>query len=198
MSKQFKVVFYLRSGYKTKDGKTPVLMRIYYNNERLSVGSAGINVVKEHWDNIQGRVQSNRPDAATANNALNRIETDLTYLFRRHEFDEDFSLALIKSEYLGDSKSSESFMQFFQQVIDKVHKEVDIERSYASYQKYNRLYKHFSNFLQSRFHRSDIAVKEVNFRIISDFVDYLLEEGGCAHNTTMKMMGNFKTITIRA
>lgn len=122
MSKQFKVVFYLRSGYKTKDGKTPVLMRIYYNNERLSVGSAGINVVKEHWDNIQGRVQSNRPDAATANNALNRIETDLTYLFRRHEFDEDFSLALIKSEYLGDSKSSESFMQFFQQVMTRYTK----------------------------------------------------------------------------
>lgn len=198
MIKNFRVTYYLRSGYKAKDGKVAVIVRISLNGERLIIGSAGFNVNPEQWDSEKSRVKGRSAEAQSINNSLERIESDLTYLYRRHEFDDNLSLALIKSEYLGDSKSSESFMEFFQQVIDKVHKEVGIERSYASYQKYNRLYKHFANFLQKRLHRSDIAVKDVNFRIISDFVDYLLEEGGCAHNTTMKMMGNFKTITIRA
>lgn len=37
----FRAVFYLRSNYVNKEGKTPVMLRIYLNNERLSIGSTG-------------------------------------------------------------------------------------------------------------------------------------------------------------
>ena len=40
----FRAVFYLRSNYVNKVGKTPVMLRIYLNNERLSIGSTGIAV----------------------------------------------------------------------------------------------------------------------------------------------------------
>lgn len=50
MNRQFKVAFYLRSGYKTKDGKMPVLVRLYLNNERMTLGSAGVNVNPAQWD----------------------------------------------------------------------------------------------------------------------------------------------------
>lgn len=39
MKSQFRSVFYLRSNYINKEGKTPVLIRIYLNKERLSLGS---------------------------------------------------------------------------------------------------------------------------------------------------------------
>jgi len=124
------------------------------------------------------------------------METDLTYLYRRHEFDEKLSLTLIKSEYLGENtKSGQSFLEFFQQIIGEVKNEVGTERSYASYQKYNVLYKHFCNFLHTHLHRNDIAITELSFKVISEFVNYLLSDGGCAHNTTMKFMGNFKMQT---
>ncbi|EID34014.1 hypothetical protein HMPREF9969_0793 [Prevotella sp. oral taxon 306 str. F0472] len=38
----FRAVFYLRSNYVNKEGKTPVMLRIYLNNERLSIGSTGL------------------------------------------------------------------------------------------------------------------------------------------------------------
>ena len=31
----FRAVFYLRSNYVNKEGKTPVMLRIYLNNDRL-------------------------------------------------------------------------------------------------------------------------------------------------------------------
>lgn len=40
----FRTAFYLRSNYVNKEGKTPVMLRIYLNNERLSLGSTGIAV----------------------------------------------------------------------------------------------------------------------------------------------------------
>lgn len=46
----FRAVFYLRSNYVNKEGKTPVMLRIYLNNERLSIGSIGIAVQQSQWD----------------------------------------------------------------------------------------------------------------------------------------------------
>ena len=40
----FRTAFYLRSNYVNKEGKTPVMLRIYLNNERISLGSTGIAV----------------------------------------------------------------------------------------------------------------------------------------------------------
>ena len=44
MKSIFRTVFYLRSNYVNKEGKTPVMLRIYLNNERLCIGSAGVAV----------------------------------------------------------------------------------------------------------------------------------------------------------
>jgi len=59
-----------------------------------------------------------------------------------------------------------------------VRQEVGIERTYASYQEYNVMLKHFTDFLHERLHRDDITFKDVNFKTISDFADYLLTDGG--------------------
>jgi len=200
MNRQFKVAFYLRTGYKAKDGKVPVIARIYLNNERMTLGSAGVNVDPAQWDSKAGRVKGRKPDAISTNSILERLEQDLVFLFHRHELDEDLTLELLKSKYLGkeSSKKKDSFLEFFQQIIGEVKNEVGTERSYASYQKYNVLYKHFCNFLHTRLHRNDIAITELSFKVISEFVNYLLSDGGCAHNTAMKFLGNFKTLTIRA
>lgn len=40
----FRIVFYLRSNYKNKDGLLPVMIRIYLNNERFPIGLSGIAV----------------------------------------------------------------------------------------------------------------------------------------------------------
>ena len=44
MKTNFRTAFYLRSNYVNKEGKTPVMLRIYLNNERISLGSTGIAV----------------------------------------------------------------------------------------------------------------------------------------------------------
>ena len=49
MKSIFRTVFYLRSNYVNKEGKTPVMLRIYLNNERLCIGSAGVAVEQNQW-----------------------------------------------------------------------------------------------------------------------------------------------------
>ena len=81
MNKKFRVSFYLRS-YKTKDGKSPVLIRLYLNRERLIIGSTGLYVDEKQWDNTKCRVKGRSTEANKLNEALERIELDLMHLFR--------------------------------------------------------------------------------------------------------------------
>lgn len=197
MNKKFRVSFYLRS-YKTKDGKSPVLIRLYLNRERLIIGSTGLYVDEKQWDNTKCRVKGRSTEANKLNEALERIELDLMHLFRRYEFSESLSLDFIKAEYLGVNESNESFIAFFDGFLNQVKEEIGITRAQASYQKFTVLKKHFVAYLQKVYKRKDILLGELNFKIISGFEHYLLTVGKCQHNTVMRMMGNLKTITIRA
>lgn len=103
-TKKFRVAFYLRCGYLTKEGKSLIQIRIVLNNERLILGSAGLSVDKNIWDSNKGRAKGRSGDAASLNNKLDKIEADIVYIFHRHEYEENLSLDMIKSEYLGGSQ----------------------------------------------------------------------------------------------
>ena len=113
MNKKLRVCFYLRSNYKTADGKTPILVRLYLNKERIILGSSSCAIEANLWDSVKGRVKGRSIQAASINNQLEHIETDLMTIFRKYEFSENLSLDLIKSEYLGKEETKDSFLTFF-------------------------------------------------------------------------------------
>lgn len=198
MNKKFRVCFYLRSNYVTSEGKTPILIRLYLNKERIILGSTSYSVDPKKWDSKSCRMKGRTADAQALNDQLHRIEADLIHIFRKYEFADNLSLDLIKSEYLGVNDSNESFIAFFDDFLSQVKEEIGITRAQASYQKFTVLKKHFVAYLQKVYKRKDILLGELNFKIISGFEHYLLTVGKCQHNTVMRMMGNLKTITIRA
>lgn len=197
MNKKFRVSFYLRSKVN-KDGKSSVLIRVYLNRERMIIGSAGFNVEEKLWDNNIGRMKGRSAEANKVNEGLNRIELDLMHLFRRYEFSDTLSLDLIKSEYLGVNDVNDSFIAFFDDFLRQVKEEIGITRSAASYQKFTVLKKHFLAYIYKEYKRRDLLMGELSYKIISGFEHYLLTDGKCQHNTVMRMMGNLKTVTIRA
>lgn len=198
MKTKFRVVFCLRTAYTNKEKKHPLDIRLYLNSERITLGSTGLFLSANLWDSRGGRAKGRTAEAVNANAELSRIEADLNHIFRMFEFDPNLSLDMIKAEYLGENKQSTSFMNFFDEFVEKVGQEVGKSRCYASWQKFNVLKKHFVAFIKSRYNRTDLQMNELSYRIISDLEHYLLTEGKCKHNTVMRMMGNFKTITIRA
>ena len=71
----FRAVFYLRSNYVNKEGKTPVMLRIYLNNERLSIGSTGIAVQQSQWDREKERLKGRTTEALSTNLELDNIQS---------------------------------------------------------------------------------------------------------------------------
>ena len=196
MKSIFRVVFYLRSNYVNKEGKTSVMLRIYLNNERLSLGSTGISVKSSQWDKEKERIKGRTTEALNTNLQLDNIASGLQSIFRRIEMSDVVSLERIKSEFLGKKEEIDTLMQLFEKHNGDVAKQVGVSVGKATLQKYNVCKRHFSEFLEKQYKRSDLKLTELTYVVIREFDLYLRTEVGQNPNTATKMMKTFKTITL--
>ena len=196
MKSIFRVVFYLRSNYVNKEGKTSVMLRIYLNNERLSLGSTGIAITASQWDKDKERIKGRTTDALSTNLQLDNIASGLQAIFRKIEISDDLSLERIKSEFLGKKDEIDTLMQLFEKHNTDISKQVGISVSKATLQKYNVCKRHFSDFLNKQYKRNDLKLTELTYLVIREFDLYLRTVVGQNSNTATKTMKTFKTITL--
>ena len=196
MKSIFRVVFYLRSNYVNKEGNTSVMLRIYLNNERLSLGSTGISVKSAQWDKEKERIKGRTTEALNTNLQLDNIASGLQSIFRRIEMSDVVSLERIKSEFLGKKEEINTLMQLFEKHNGDVAKQVGVSVGKATLQKYNVCKRHFSEFLEEQYKRSDLKLTELTYVVIREFDLYLRTEVGQNPNTATKTMKTFKTITL--
>ena len=166
----FRTAFYLRSNYVNKDGKVPVMLRIYLNNERLSLGSTGIAILRSQWDGKKERVKGRSTEALSINLELDNIQNGLQNIFRRMELGDYLSLERIKMEFLGKKEDIGTIMELFD--------------------------RHITAFLKSKYSRTDLKLSELTYIVLHDFDLYLRTKVGQAPNTATKTLKTFKTITL--
>ena len=97
MRTNFKVSFYLRSNYENKEGKSPVMLRVFLNGEMSNFGSTKIFVDKTVWNNATSRLKGRTAEALSVNAALDSISTTLNGIYRK--FEDDESLVIGKNPF---------------------------------------------------------------------------------------------------
>ena len=102
----FKVSFYLRSNYENKEGKSPVMLRVFLNGEMANFGSTKIFVDKTLWNNTGSRLKGRTTEALSVNAALDSISTTLNSIFHKFENDETLSLDKIRSYFVGKTENT--------------------------------------------------------------------------------------------
>ena len=197
MKSQFRSVFYLRSNYINKEGKTPVLIRIYLNKERLSLGSTGLAVNPIQWDSEKEKVKGHSAEALEVNRKIEEIRADILTIYKRLEVTvDDLTPERIKSEYFGTSDTLTSVMELFEKHNSDVRVQVGITKTVATLQKYENCKRHFEQFLKSKYRRTDLKFSELTPLIIHNFELFLLTVAKCRPNTSTKILKFLKTITI--
>ena len=193
----FRVVFYLRSNYVNKNGQASVMIRIYLNSERTSLGASGVFVSPELWDSKSNKIKGRTSEALQANLQLENIRAHLSAMYKKMEFDESLSVELIKSKYLGkQSEEMDSIIDLFDAYIANQNKLVGISISTTTVKKYDVCKRHFKKFIEENYKRSDLFVKEVNYVTVLDFDVYLRTKARQNPNTANKTMRTFRTIIL--
>ena len=198
MRTNFKVSFYLRSNYENKEGKSPVMLRIFLNGEMVNFGSTKIFVNKTLWSNTTYCLKGRTAEALSVNAALDSISTMLNNAYRRFENDETLSLDKIRSFFFGKDREYTTLLPIFDKFIEDIRLRVGHTISKDSLQKYSVLRKHFAEFLNYKFRRKDIGLTELTPSVVQDFELYLGTVAGCAYNTSVKKLKTFKTVIIYA
>lgn len=197
MKSQFRSVCYLRSNYINKEGKTPILIRIYLNKERLSLGSTGLAVNPIQWDSEKEKVKGHSVEALEVNRKIEEIRADILTIYKRLEVTvDDLTPERIKSEYFGTSDTLTSVMELFEKHNSDVRVQVGITKTVATLQKYENCKRHFEQFLKSKYKRTDLKFSELTPLIIHNFELFLLTVAKCRPNTSTKILKFLKTITI--
>jgi len=73
MRQSFKVSFYLRSNYENKEGKSPVMLRIFLGGAMSNLGSTKIFVDKAQWDSKTSQQMGCSSEALAVNANLDAI-----------------------------------------------------------------------------------------------------------------------------
>lgn len=194
----FKVSYYVRSNYENKQGKSPLMIRIYLNREMLTVGSSGLNVDKKLWCNATSRMKGRTQEALCINAQLDEISTSFQEIFKRYEKDDDLTLEKIKSIYLGKDKIKTTFLEYYDGFLEELQAQVGTVKTKATYYKYLGTKRHFENFLRYKYRRKDLMPKELTHLVISDFEIYLRTIANLKVNSSTKTLKFFKTVVKHA
>ena len=194
----FKVSFYLRSNYENKEGKSPVMLRVFLDGEMANFGTTKIFVKKSLWSNATSRLRGRTAEALSVNAALDAISTTLHGIYRKYENDESLSLDLIRTVYFGKNREFTSFLPVFDKFLEDIKQRVGKTIGADSLQKYSVLRRHFAEFLMYKYSRKDIGLNEFTPAVVQDFHLYMSTVAGCAYNTSVKKVKTLKTITIYA
>ncbi len=148
MKTTFKVSYYLRSNYENKEGKSPVMLRIYLGGEKANLGSTKIFVDKSKWSNKTSRMIGRTAEALSINASIDALTTTLMQIYRKYETSEELSIDLIRSVFLGTDKEYTTFLPVFDKYIDSITQQVGKTLTKCTFYKYKVVRQNFQDFLQ--------------------------------------------------
>ncbi|OJU75660.1 MAG: integrase, partial [Bacteroidetes bacterium 47-18] len=179
-----KLLFYLKKNELKKNGNAPVMARITIDGTPKTFGTK-LEINPNSWDLKHGRVQGKSATALSINQKLDNIRGRIDKIYEDMLKHEGFATAQkVKLSFLGVGVMDDAILKVFNDQNVEFKRLVDKEeRSQGTYNKYITVYNHLTEFIKERYHREDMAFRELTADFIREFDFYLRYDKQCAHNT---------------
>ncbi len=191
----FNINFYVQKTRMAKNGEVPVVMRVTINGQRV-VTSINLKVEPKKWNAAAGKSSGSTRKDYELNARIDTIRARVMQIYRGMELDREPILAQkVVDKYLGrDNKPIIMLMALFREHNEKCNKLSGNGMAPATVQRYATSLRHTEAFLQFKFNKTDIPVKEVDHKFITDYEFYLRTERKCNNNSAVKYLKNFGKI----
>lgn len=180
----FKLLFYLKKNEPKKNGNVPVMGRITIDGIPKSF-STKLDINLNNWDLKHGRVLGKSAQALSTNLKLDNIRVRINKIYDDMLKDEGFATAQkVKLSFLGVGVMDDAILKVFKDQNEDFERMVSKgKRSQNTYNKYKTVYNHLSEFIRERYHREDMAFREITSDFIREFDFFLRIDKECTHNT---------------
>ena len=198
MKSTFSILFYLKRNGQKSNGNTPIMGRITVNGMAVQF-AAKVEIKQDYWNVKAGKAIGRSIEVQEVNNVLESIKTTMTKIYRDlQERESNVTPERIKNIFFGIEVKNQMLLELFKQHNDDIYKLIDISKSSVCYNKYEITRKRLTSFLKEKYHVSDISLKEINHKFITDFDAYMRSVCGCNANTTAKFIQRFKSVILMA
>lgn len=198
MNVNLTTLFFIRKSSNGSKGQVSVMARISVRGESCEL-STGVKCLPQEWSTKYHKIIGRLPDIEERNAVLNTVSEKLNKIFYQLTLSGVYvSAKSVKATFQGDGANRYYLIKLFEQHNELVRGQVGVNRSQATYQKYQVTLRHLREYLRCSRDVSDILLTKVNYQFICGFELHLRTIGGCAHNTTAKFMQFFKRIILIA
>lgn len=196
IEKTFSLLYYLKPSKNNKDGLKSIYMRITVENQRFEM-STKYKCHPDKWSSQANRIKGKTEEARMINAYLNSLQLKV-HQCRKYLLDHDLDVTLenIRNVLRGNTEQNRMILEIFSEHNEKMEALVGKEFAEGTLERYRTSYEHTKAFIQWKYQVDDLEIKRLDYDFISDYSFWLKSVRGCAHNTTVKYLANFKKIVL--
>ncbi|MBS9461653.1 site-specific integrase [Flagellimonas sp. 389] len=194
-SNTFAILFWAYST-RAKNNLTGMYARITVNGKKVNI-SLKQQVDVRVWDSKRQRAKGNSETTRALNSYLDQVHAQLVQLYQDLKFKGQLITAeLIKAEYLGESDNSKTL----QNLLEYHNKKTEKTLAVGTLRNFRVTEGYLNKYLNNVLNTSDIFLKELNYKFICDFANFLIcfwPKGhlkAMSNNTVMKHIQRFRKI----
>lgn len=196
MRSEVKVSFYVRKQASKKSGLYPILMRVSYGGERITIGQIGVSIPDPSYLS-NGEVASSCPNSESLNSLLLSEVVRIDMIAKKLERNGLFSLERLKEEYRSEANGSPTptVMEVFNEKLSQIenqYKSGSIKE--CTLRNWRFALTLFSGFLRLSENRRDLSLGEVTPKLFSSYESYLIDDYGYHRNTASKHLTLFRSV----
>lgn len=197
MKSTFKVLFYLKKNEPKKNGYVTIMIRITVDGSNTQFSSK-LDMHPDDWDVSKGQARTGK-GYSTKNSALNRllesIKSELTVHYNRLMNVKGYALPeQIRNAFLGLEEKEKTLITYFSQFNEQYKQKVGTTATQKTYSRYELTKQRLIDFMEERYHVSDMQIRELNTVFIENFYLYLRNTCDISNNTAMKFVQRFRTV----
>ncbi|MFR9546868.1 MAG: site-specific integrase, partial [Rikenellaceae bacterium] len=164
---------YIKKGYVSKEGLTPVYVRYNYDRTKRTMIATGYSIKPEHWDEKRACVKKISPQAELINDTLTKITSKigniLTYA-KEQDLDPTIEFVLMEIEKEREFEQRSNRVDLFE-TLEVYIEERTPKVSNDQVKDYRSLRKHLTAFKE--YSSQPLTFRNINLKFYNEFMDYL-------------------------
>ena len=192
----FAILFFIRDSRVRKDGTTSIEVVLTVNGERCAF-STGKKVKSCNWDKNKQQVKGKDEEAQSLNSYLKAIKAKL-YQKEAELLERGFVITadLLRDAYFDkvESIKERSLFEVFEEHNQEQEKLIGNGVSKATYWVYVYTIRLLREFVQQKYKREDLYLRELNLNFIQSFHSFLRINKDMAQNSSTKHLKLLKKI----
>ncbi len=189
----FSVMFYVRKP-RSNDEKVPIYARVTINGKRMDL-SMKQKIKVEDWSDQKGMAKTKKEEFKVLNNYLEQIRSSIVECYRDMTIRKKvINIDTFKKAYYGHDESEITLCK----LVTYHNQDMKDTICWGTLKNYFTTQKYLQKYLKERLHVSDISLKELNYKFVTDF-EYFLKSftpldhhKALSNNGVMKHMERFR------